>query len=1174
MSAYARGARAGGSGNPDSDFMTGGDLQVETQESITEEKTSWGDWFTDLFGWDSPEVEEGAPTDYSLPSITGSGFESYPQRTGPYIRGGIRGHYYDNRRPQFDSGTILCARELPRIELNGVEGFLGEIEKLCGGDDISKQYANTQNNIEFCHEINKKFSNGACFEGIINPRTRDDYHSQLINDPIIREKYIQNEIDQLKEEREKMQELSSLQFALASDPNTVMDLKAQLSDLLKNNQASDLINAFFQFSDKELSSIRDGSISLENFSKAVFSCSPDKLTGTETSEYDQGLLGKCDDPGKDEAFREAYDRTVNGPGEGLMSGMVSDIAVKISNALSPEYKNLISGSIDKMNLTDEQKKQELALTYQADARVIMSMMDAMRSNASDKTPLEKTVIQVMGSDLSEAEKIKKIQGESIRETFHALKTSVKEDGDDSKILKTFQNLYIRERQGEGVTIDFKSQSVSKIIDNIKKQANISGSDKDLRIGQIAKLISSAPTFGTMMYKGKATRDGLISSGQMTYGAGNGILGAIRQSSPDSGAPSAGQQLGLPGLDSKLFSMNGDAESNAVLTRFENYFNMERGAKDLNKILLQKFFDNIQNASKTCSPQENLKGRILIMATTLAGDCKSKINRPKHDVKRNHCPSFMNPNAANAMLAGSFENPAFMEGNSEDSISRIITACFSIGLSAFQETESSRVRQQLADGNIPNGGLETVSIGAETCKAFKGSATVASSLKSDMVNGDMSHICNPDDDIARLAALSSEDVAKAVANSLRSTVSLIPGSTESDIVSNSMSSFEDLQTRGIVSDRLANNRENKKNNTFAPFTGANVDAPTSSKVSTASSVATPSGSVSSGGINSNIFDTSSVISPTAGNSYIPTSPDVETDRDLITSDELEKEIIQSEGGVDPNIQRILDKMAQMEAREKELMAQQNELKSLINNPNTPKEESDELKAAQEKLAQVTAELKNLKSEIPALISDARKNTKSDQNDYRFGNNNRPSADPTPSSRRPASVSNNFESAQASNYTAPASSGRSGGSGGGAAISSASGYSGLDSGSVSADGLSAPAYTQKETFVLTQNIKDRASIVAAGVSIEQAVLENRGAILVPYGNGEYMYVEPQLNAEGEIETRDGRVVYKEVLKVTDPSAIAKAGSASGSRMPASVEEFDPNEKIYDWDDFSRQLDDAQK
>lgn len=110
-------------------------------------------------------------------------------------------------------------------------------------------------------------------------------------------------------------------------------------------------------------------------------------------------------------------------------------------------------------------------------------------------------------------------------------------------------------------------------------------------------------------------------------------------------------------------------------------------------------------------------------------------------------------------------------------------------------------------------------------------------------------------------------------------------------------------------------------------------------------------------------------------------------------------------------------------------------------------------------------------------------------------------------------------------------------------------------------------------MTKSIRDRAAIVSSGVSIDDAILENNGAILIPNGNGEYMYVEPEFTADGEVKTLDGRVVYKEVLRVTDPEAIAQAGSDDSGRMPASVEEVDSSRRTYRLQELESALEDAQ-
>ena len=91
--------------------------------------------------------------------------------------------------------------------------------------------------------------------------------------------------------------------------------------------------------------------------------------------------------------------------------------------------------------------------------------------------------------------------------------------------------------------------------------------------------------------------------------------------------------------------------------------------------------------------------------------------------------------------------------------------------------------------------------------------------------------------------------------------------------------------------------------------------------------------------------------------------------------------------------------------------------------------------------------------------------------------------------------NIASLPTSGGAAAVSSGGSSGGSGGSSISPSANPDGFYAGSgvVSSDGSSAPGFTQNTVFTLTKSIRDRAAIVSSGVSIDDAILENNGAIL---------------------------------------------------------------------------------
>jgi hypothetical protein len=264
--------------------------------------------------------------------------------------------------------------------------------------------------------------------------------------------------------------------------------------------------------------------------------------------------------------------------------------------------------------------------------------------------------------------------------------------------------------------------------------------------------------------------------------------------------------------------------------------------------------------------------------------------------------------------------------------------------------------------------------------------------------------------------------------------------------------------------------------------------------------------------------------------------------------LAQELQGQESTLDPASQALLKRLEEMERRQADLQKELEESRKSLG------EEEDEGKA------NLLAELNKLKSEIPLLeeklrekqdvrraLAEAKPEVRSTapvatpvrRSAFGGGSNvSRSIASVTPTSTGPSSapVDNSSDDAGGSSSSGGV---RNFSRGGGPEISSL-----VTSGSGRGEGL----FTTDSVITLTQDIRDRAVIVAPGVSPEDAVLLARGPILIPLGEeGEFIMYEPELTVDGEVKTEDGQVVFKTVVKVSD--LLARDRSA---RLPASIEE----------------------
>lgn len=261
-------------------------------------------------------------------------------------------------------------------------------------------------------------------------------------------------------------------------------------------------------------------------------------------------------------------------------------------------------------------------------------------------------------------------------------------------------------------------------------------------------------------------------------------------------------------------------------------------------------------------------------------------------------------------------------------------------------------------------------------------------------------------------------------------------------------------------------------------------------------------------------------------------------------------------LDPATKALLDRLEDMERKQRELQAKMSEKK--------------EAPADDPEKARLLAELADLKKKIPQL-EDQIKNRQDVEKALAVAERNKvekpvaaPSnefrAEPTPVAR----IGGGTSGGAPSQVQAPANQG-------GPVNQSGGGFATNRSGSSSSEGPfyeSAAAGTYQgpisagfvggdgSVLTLTSEIRNKTSIVPAGTSPDAAVLEKKGPVLIPLGNGEYTMYEPELTADGEVLTRDGEVVYKLIAKVADEALIKKKMGAAG-RMPASIEEAEPVE-----------------
>ncbi|GEM_PF-3725847 len=264
--------------------------------------------------------------------------------------------------------------------------------------------------------------------------------------------------------------------------------------------------------------------------------------------------------------------------------------------------------------------------------------------------------------------------------------------------------------------------------------------------------------------------------------------------------------------------------------------------------------------------------------------------------------------------------------------------------------------------------------------------------------------------------------------------------------------------------------------------------------------------------------------------------------------LAQELQGQESTLDPASQVLLKRLEEMERRQANLQRELEESRKSLG------EEEDEGRA------KLVAELNKLKSEIPLLedklrekqdvrraLAEAKPEVRNSapvptpvrRSAFGGGSNvGRSIASVAPTSNGPSSAPVDNSSDDGGGGSSP-SGVRNFTRGGGAEISSLT-----TSGSGRGDGL----LTTDSVVTLTQEIRDRAVIVAPGVSPEDAVLQARGPILIPIGEeGEFIMYEPELTVDGEVKTEDGQVVFKTVVKVSDLLARDRF-----ARLPASIEE----------------------
>lgn len=270
--------------------------------------------------------------------------------------------------------------------------------------------------------------------------------------------------------------------------------------------------------------------------------------------------------------------------------------------------------------------------------------------------------------------------------------------------------------------------------------------------------------------------------------------------------------------------------------------------------------------------------------------------------------------------------------------------------------------------------------------------------------------------------------------------------------------------------------------------------------------------------------------------------------------LTEELRGQENGLDPATQALLTRLEEMERRQTQLQRDLEESRKSGEGEEDPER------------TQLLAELQKLKSEIPLLENQLR-----EKQDVRRALAEAPAAAPTPAQVRPVNNSRRSAAgpsrgiASVAPSSAPVNAPATGPSSAGP-VDSARGEEGgsytpsrtsrgaeISSLTSSGAGAGEGLYTSDSVLTLTSDIRDRAVIVAPGVSPEDAVLQARGPILIPLGvEGEFIMYEPELTVDGEVKTEDGQVVFKAVVKVSD-SLLAR----DRQRAPASVPELEPTD-----------------
>ncbi len=1118
-------------------------LLVGTAPSYAQEKSEkstgffgWASGYIPFFGKKSKEEQAAIAANNYLPE--GSTFN--PQDF-VYCGGGV----------------------VQEVQLNGINDLVAEFENMCKADVSSfHNQLKTRGIIGFCGYVKEKIEQGSCYTGVESTQEILSYEEQFLKNPALKRKFIEVEKEQLRKEREKFKKLSGFQLMISQDANTLLRIKAQLQDRLKNNNPEFLntLKNTFHLEDNQVDEIRSGSVSLANLSDMMFQCKP-SMDRRDDNKLDEAILDQpCGEENSEsnDLVKEAYDELIaeEGDGVGLMFNHVSDTIVGYSdNFIDDDYKNIINSLNNNYQDKPGMEALTIASQFHTDSNEILTMMDADRE---DGKPFEITRIvdDLLGSKLSapgfnyessreEISAIKKQANQaSLKLTLSSLERSYANDETSLKVINAIKSEFISEQDGN-VEVDFKGEEyinvITKISDSLGPEYN--GRDWMKKINEFSRFVVVGANMGAQMVGSKIN----------IHSIGAEINQAASNQSPSDFSP---------------FTSAYENSDHQVLKMISNYFDNNREIYDID-------FKNVLHAMDKstggmCKSEDtNTAIFTLGLVEALAIDCNNLVNRSKSDIDKRHCPVAGNTNLAKRVISDLASNTRAFSDVPSETLRDISVGC------DFINAETELFNAPVLDGLNASKGAEGLASTEPPAIPSVCGVDIGPPTQLDLMMREKSLACRyfrHDADRKDDFIDNSKGYSGILDGGSSSGLSGFPkaGEPVDNPIGNSIAKQE---KKGIYS------KGSYSNNKFAEnYSGKMAKEPdyigaTSTPANNASTYSSTVGS----GINSNIFDTKKSFNPTE-NSIISNIDTMNDKKNDITREELESEIIAKNGAVDPNIQKILDRMSAMEAREKELMSKQSQLLAQLDNPNaTGAQASASDSEAQQQLASVTKELEELKKQIPDLVAKAR--DKGAEVKQRSASNFvRPSAVATPSggaSRGPASQSNSVaRQGIPSSFSSPASSG-----GGSAASSSGGGQSFVKAGagvsSVSADGVSAPAYTQNETFVLTQSIRDKAELVAAGVSIEDAVLQSKGAILVPYGNGQYMYVEPEINANGDVETRDGRVVYKEVLKVSDPEAIAEAkGSKLKTRAPASVEEVDPERKIYSWETFSEQMDEAQR